>query len=207
MSFQVHAQFFRSFRGQQLVSNSPLKSFVWWLLFLFHLEFNYKKHSNRLYSCQCDISSIFFKKKLYGSEFKFKKHSNRLYRGQCNISSILFKKKLYGPEFKFKKHSNRLYCGQCDISSILFKKKLYASFQVQMPKVYRATTSKQFTFYHSVSRNSWYRFYQPRKDKRLTQPWSHTVALKTGPLDWESSALTNRPVFVFLLPIFNESKI
>ena len=76
-----------------------------------------------------------------------------------------------------------------------------------MPKVYRATTSKQFTFYHSVSRNSWYRFYQPRKDKRLTQPWSHTVALKTGPLDWESSALTNRPVFVFLLPIFNESKI
>ena len=177
MSFQIHAQFFRSFRGPQLVSNSPLKSFVWWLLFLFHLEFNYKKHSNRLYSCQCDISSI------------------------------LFKKKLYGPEFKFKKHSNRLYCGQCDISSILFKKKLYASFQVQMPKVYRATTSKQFTFYHSVSRNSWYRFYQPRKDKRLTQPWSHTVALKTGPLDWESSALTNRPVFVFLLPIFNESKI
>ena len=92
MSFQVHAQFFRSFRGQQLVSNSPLKSFVWWLLFLFHLEFNYKKHSNRLYSCQCDISSIFFKKKLYGSEFKFKKHSNRLYRGQCNIPSISSKK-------------------------------------------------------------------------------------------------------------------
>ena len=101
MSFQVHAQFFRSFRGPQLVSNSPLKSFVWWLLFLFHLEFNYKKHSNRLYSCQCDISSIFFKKKLYGSEFKFKKHSNRLYCGQCDISSILFKKN-FMPPFRFK---------------------------------------------------------------------------------------------------------
>ena len=170
MSFQIHAQFFRSFRDPQLISNSPLKSFIWWLLFLFHLEFNYKKHSNRLYS------------------------------GQCNISSILFKKTLYGPEFKFKKHSNRLYSGQCDISSILLKKKqLYGSFQVQMLKVYRATTRKQFTFYHSVLRNSWYRFDQTRKDKRLTRPWSHTVALNTGPLDWESSALTNRPVFVFFI--------
>ena len=134
MSFQIHAQFFRSFRGPQLVSNSPLKSFVWWLLFLFHLEFNYKKHSNRLYSCQCDISSIFFKKKLYGSEFKFKKHSNRLYRGQCNISSILFKKKLYGPEFKFKKHSNRLYIGQCAILSILFKKIFMVPFRFNFLK-------------------------------------------------------------------------
>ena len=148
MSFQIHAQLFRSFRDPQLISNSPLKSFIWWFLFLFHQE------------------------------------------------------------SKFEKHSNRLYSGQCDISSILFKKnKLYGSFQVPLPKVYRATTRRQFTFYHSVPRNSWYPFDQPRKDERLTQPWSHTVALNTVPLGWESSTLTNRPVYVLSLLIFNESEI
>ena len=34
--------------------------------------------------------------------------------------------------------------------------------------------------------------YQPRKDERLSRPWSHPVVLNTGPLDWESSALTTR---------------
>ena len=58
----------------------------------------------------------------------------------------------------------------------------------------RATSRRQFTFYHSVPRNSWYSFYQPWKDKRLSQPWSHPVVLNTGPLDWESSALTTRPL-------------
>ena len=29
------------------------------------------------------------------------------------------------------------------------------------------------------------------KDRR---PWSHPVVLNTGPLDWESSALTTRPL-------------
>ena len=28
--------------------------------------------------------------------------------------------------------------------------------------------------------------------KRLSRPWSHSVVLNTGPLDWESSALTTR---------------
>ena len=77
----------------------------------------------------------------------------------------------------------------------------------QLSKVYRATTRRQFTFYHSIPRNPMYPFDQPRKDERLTRPWSYTVAFNTGPLDWESSALTNRPVFVFSLLIFNESKI
>ena len=40
-----------------------------------------------------------------------------------------------------------------------------------------------------------YSFYQPQKDERLSQPWSHPVVLNTGPLDWESSALTTRPLF------------
>ena len=52
-----------------------------------------------------------------------------------------------------------------------------------------------------------YPFDQPRKDERLSRPWSYTEAFNTGPLDLESSALTNRPVFVFSLLIFNESKI
>ena len=55
-----------------------------------------------------------------------------------------------------------------------------------------ATSRRQFTFYHSVPRNSWYSFYRPRKDERLSQPWSHPVILNTAPLDWESSALTTR---------------
>ena len=45
-------------------------------------------------------------------------------------------------------------------------------------------------FYHSVLRNSWYSFYRSRKDERLSQPWSIPAVLKTGPLDWESNALT-----------------
>ena len=39
-----------------------------------------------------------------------------------------------------------------------------------------------------------YSFYQPRKDERLSQPWSHPVVLNMGPLDWESSALTTGPL-------------
>ena len=34
--------------------------------------------------------------------------------------------------------------------------------------------------------------YQPRKDERLSRPWSHPVVLNTGTLDWESSTLTTR---------------
>ena len=33
----------------------------------------------------------------------------------------------------------------------------------------------------------------PGKDERLSRPWSHPVVLNTGPLDWESTALTTRP--------------
>ena len=57
-----------------------------------------------------------------------------------------------------------------------------------------ATSRRQFTFYRSVPRNSWYSFYQPRKDERLSRPWSHPVVLNTGLLDWETSALTTRPL-------------
>ena len=55
-----------------------------------------------------------------------------------------------------------------------------------------ATLRKQFTFYHSVPRNSWHSFYRSRKDEKLSQPWSHPVVLNMEPLDWESSALTTK---------------
>ena len=59
----------------------------------------------------------------------------------------------------------------------------------------RATSRRQFTFYHHVPSNfSYSLFYRPRKDKRLSRPWSHPAVLNTGPLDWESSALTTRPL-------------
>ena len=49
-------------------------------------------------------------------------------------------------------------------------------------------------FTNSVPRKSWYSFYRPRKDERLSRPWSHPVVLNTGPLDWELSTLTTRPL-------------
>ena len=58
----------------------------------------------------------------------------------------------------------------------------------------RATLRRQFTFYHQVPRDSWYSFYRPQKDERLSRPWSHPVVLNTGLLDWESSVLTTRPL-------------
>ena len=54
---------------------------------------------------------------------------------------------------------------------------------VRLPQGYRATSRRQFTFYHQVPRKSWYSFDRPRKDER-------PVVLNKGPLDWESSALT-----------------
>ena len=60
----------------------------------------------------------------------------------------------------------------------------------------KTTSRRQFTLYHSVPRNSWYSFYRPQKDERLSRPWSHPVVLDTGLLDWESSALTTRPLLL-----------
>ena len=58
----------------------------------------------------------------------------------------------------------------------------------------RATLARQFIFYHKVPRNSWYSFYRPQMAERLRQPLSHPAVLNTGPLDWESRALTTRPL-------------
>ena len=50
------------------------------------------------------------------------------------------------------------------------------------------TSRRQFTFYRSVSRNSWYSFYRPWKDERLSQP----SGFEHGTLNWESGALATR---------------
>ena len=78
----------------------------------------------------------------------------------------------------------------------VFKKTLWPLFMdgVQLPQGYRATTRRQFTFYHQVPRNPWRLFDQIRKDERLSQPWRDPMILNTGHLDWESSALTTRPL-------------
>ena len=64
---------------------------------------------------------------------------------------------------------------------------------VQLSQGYRATTRRGFTFYHSVPRSSWYPFNRPRKDERLSWPWSHAVVLNPWTMDWESSALIAMP--------------
>ena len=38
-----------------------------------------------------------------------------------------------------------------------------------------ATSRRQFTFYHSVPRNSWYSFHRPQKDERLSRPCSQEL--------------------------------
>ena len=66
-----------------------------------------------------------------------------------------------------------------------------------------ATSRRQFAFYHYVPRNSRYSFYRPQKDERLSWPWSHPVILSTRPLDWESSPLTTRSLFLVIMCIIN----
>ena len=48
-------------------------------------------------------------------------------------------------------------------------------------------------FLPQVPKNSCYSFYQPRKDERLSRPWSHPLVLNTGPLDRKPRAFTTRP--------------
>ena len=64
---------------------------------------------------------------------------------------------------------------------------------VQLPQGYSHFEEAVY-FLPLVPRNSWYSLYRPRKDERLSRPWNHPVVLIMGPLDWESRALTTRPL-------------
>ena len=48
------------------------------------------------------------------------------------------------------------------------------------------TKSPEIPGTHSLGR--------PRKDERLSRPWSYPVVLNTELLDWESRTLTTRPL-------------
>ena len=72
---------------------------------------------------------------------------------------------------------------------------------VHLSQSYKATMQRQFTFHYQVLRGSWYSFYQPRENGRLSRHWSRPVGLNPGPLDCKSSFLTTMP----LLHVFNVS--
>ena len=58
---------------------------------------------------------------------------------------------------------------------------------IQLSQDFRATTRRQFTFYHQVSWMSWYSFDRNQIDERLSQFWSPPVVLNLGLLYPESS--------------------
>ena len=75
------------------------------------------------------------------------------------------------------------------------KKTLWPLFMdgVQLPQGYSHFEDTIY-FLPFSSQKSWYSFYRPRKDERLSRPCRHPVVLNTGLLDWESSVLTTRPL-------------
>ena len=75
---------------------------------------------------------------------------------------------------------------------------------VHLSQGYRATARRQFNFYNSVPRSSWYLFNRPRKDKMLIRSRKHPLVLNPGSLEWESSALTAR---LFPNNVFKKTEI
>ena len=53
---------------------------------------------------------------------------------------------------------------------------------VQLPQGYSHFEEAVY-FLPLSSQIFWYSLYRPRKDERLSRPWSHPVVLITGPLD------------------------
>ena len=72
------------------------------------------------------------------------------------------------------------------------KKTLWLFFmdEVQSSQGYRATTKRQFTFYHSVPRSSWYSLNRFHENERQSWLCSHPMVLNSESLDWESSPLS-----------------
>ena len=70
------------------------------------------------------------------------------------------------------------------LTVVSFKKKLYGPFLWMGFNCLKATATsrRQFTFYHSVPRNSWNSFYQPQKD-RITRAFNRSGATLAVALD------------------------
>ena len=77
------------------------------------------------------------------------------------------------------------------------KKNLWPLFNdgVQLSQDYRTTEETVYLPPLVPSTKiTWYSFHKPWKDERLSRPWSHSVVLNPGLLDWESSVLTTRSI-------------
>ena len=101
-----------------------------------------------------------------------------------------------GPKTKNTRSRN---CAGLEILNLLKNPALWPLFYgwgSTASRLHTATSRRQFTFYHSVPRNSWCSIYQPQKGERLSRPWSHPGVLNTRSLDWESTALTTSPLKV-----------
>ena len=88
-----------------------------------------------------------------------------------------------------------------------FQKKIYGWMDPlmdgdQLSQGYRATTRRQFTFYHSTPRSFWYSINRPWKDERLNWPWSQSVVLNPGALYSECSVLTTTLLFHDYVELF-----
>ena len=55
-----------------------------------------------------------------------------------------------------------------------------------------STSSKLQSHYKEAS--SWYLFDRIWNDEKLSQPWNHLLVWNMGPLDYQSSALTTKPL-------------
>ena len=69
--------------------------------------------------------------------------------------------------------------------------------EIRLSQRYKATTRRQFTCYHYVPRISSYSFDQPRKNERISQPWSFPKV--SGPWTGEASALSAVPLAHIML--------
>ena len=78
-------------------------------------------------------------------------------------------------------------------SPLSIKKKLYGPF---LWMGFRATTRRMLTFYPSVPRSSWHSIDQPRKDERLSWPWSQPVVFSPKLNIFSSEKFTTSKIFV-----------
>ena len=126
------------------------------------------------------------------------KVENVLFLLQSNFSFFFFLYKFNG---KIKKTEYNLIYKVFTEVFLIFKKTLWPLFMdgVQLSRGYSHFEEAVY-FLPFSSQKLLYSFYQPRKDDRLSRPWSHPVVLNTGSLDWESSTLTNRPLLHARIP-------
>ena len=83
----------------------------------------------------------------------------------------------------------------------LRKKKLYSPFSWMGFNCLKATEPLQVhSLYFSPlsSQKFLILIHQPLKGERLSQPWSHPVVLNMGSLNWESSVLTTRSLYLLI---------